>query len=219
MDLSSKCKVLTQDLVYFGIGIRKVPNHNGSVFTGLRARRKLSFCQPFGTKSALLHHTFHPCRITRIGILNKGPRITPVKASGTIRTGRHAEPTTYTPMHVHHYDTVFSLKGGLRGTDPHTGRMLTVITEQQKLPPVKDLIGIFVSGIRKSVFKLILPDPFNFVFFVRDLGHVMKMMTRVNTILTGSIFLANARVYHHAPAARCKPLLRRLNSVSLNFTL
>ncbi len=82
---------------------------------------------------------------------------------------------------------------------------------------MKGLISILMSRVGKGVFEFFFPYPFDFVLFVRYLGHVMYFVTRVDTILTGSMFLANSRVYNHAPAPRRKPLFRGLYSVSLNL--
>ncbi len=210
-------KMLPQNFINFGVGISQISHHYGPVFTGLHTGRKLTFGQPLRTKSALLHHTLHPGRITRVGVFNVRPGVFPVKATGPIRTGRHTEPATDAPVHVHHDDPVFPFKRGLGRTDPHTWRMLTMVTEHNKFPLVQILVQVLVRRVRKSVLKLLFPDPLDFVLFVRDQRHVMRVMARFNTFLTRLVFLTNPGINYHAPAPRGKRLLRRLYRVSLDL--
>jgi hypothetical protein len=51
---------------------------------------------------------------------------------------------------------------------------------------VKVMMLLFVESVMKAVF----PDPFDFIFAVVELGHIVNMVTGLDTIGTALLFLA-----------------------------
>ncbi len=160
------------------------------------------------TKNAFFYHTTHTSGISRVGFFDIGPRIKPVKTSCPVWTCCHTETATNAAVHVHHHDTIFALKGCLCRTNSHTGWTLTMVAKHQKRTMMQFFAVIFVSLIWKSVMKMRFPYPLNLVLFIWHVGHVMKFMTRVNTISASRMLSTYTRVNYQSPTPRLKRLIR-----------
>ena len=128
--------MLLQHLPNLGVRIVQIAKDDRlGVATGLHTGRLQTDTGAFGAKVAFFHDTPGPGREILIhgGVIQERPRITPVKAAAAIGASCHTKTAADAAVEVHNDNAVCVAEGGLGGTDPHTGRIVAVVTEDRQL--------------------------------------------------------------------------------------
>ena len=155
------------------LGFRIVQIAEGQFSLGsLHAGGQLADSQPLCAEIAFFHHPFHTGGEFFIGLGDKGPGVAKVEATGTVRTGHHAEAAADAAVKVHHHDAVpFPLEGRLCRTGAHAGWIFAVVAQHQK----RLVLDIFAQKTGGFARKGIVINDLHRHWFAY---HSIKVLTR-----------------------------------------
>ena len=168
-------------------------NHGLAVTAGLDTGGLQADADALGAEIALFHDAPGPSREVLVEVLDVLLGVAPVEAAAAVGAGGHAEPAADAAVVVHDDDPFLVAEGGLGRADTHAGRIVAVVAEDWQLVAGIGLVPVEIRAFREGVFETGHPDPFDFVFLVRELGDI------VDRVAGGDHFLAETRILTELP--------------------